>query len=61
MKLPWNKDVFLADVAAYRKWGIRHITTFAAWIDAGYRDRHQDLTFIDEYGQGLLNVNSDHK
>ena len=61
VKLPWNKDVFLADVAAYRKRGIRHITTFAAWIDAGYRDRHQDLTFIDEYGQGLLNVNSDHK
>ena len=59
VKLPWNRDVFLADVAAYRKRGIRHITTFAAWIDAGYRDRHQDLAFIEEYGQGLLSVNSD--
>ncbi len=54
VKLPWNRDVLLADVAAYRKRGIRHITTFAAWIDAGYRDWHQDLAFIEEYGEGLL-------
>ncbi len=53
VKLPWNKAVFLADVAAYRKRGIRHITTFAAWIDADYKTRFRDLAFIDEYGRGL--------
>ncbi len=55
IKLPWNQPVFLADVRAYRQRGIRHITTFAAWIDADYRDRFQDLTFIREYGEGLSN------
>jgi hypothetical protein len=53
VKLPWNKDVFLADVEAYRKRGIRHVTTFAAWIDADYQERFADLSFIQEYGQGL--------
>jgi len=52
-KLPWNKEVFLADLAAYRKRGIRHVTSFAAWIDADYRDRFGDLRFLDEYGAGL--------
>jgi hypothetical protein len=52
-RLPWNKNVFLADVATYRKRGIRHVTSFAAWIDADYRNRFGDLRFIDEYGAGL--------
>jgi len=54
VKLPWNREVLLADVETYRKRGIRHITTFAAWIDADYRDRFGSLDFIDEYGKGLL-------
>jgi hypothetical protein len=53
VKLPWNKDVFLADVETYRKRGIRHVTTFAAWIDADYKKRFGDLGFIEEYGGGL--------
>jgi len=53
VKLPWNRKVFLADVETYRKRGIRHITTFAAWIDTNYKDRFGDLTFIEEYGKGL--------
>lgn len=53
VKLPWNKDVFLADVATYRKKGIRHITTFAAWIDGDYQARYGDLGFLGEYGAGL--------
>jgi len=52
-KLPWKKEVFLADVETYRKRGIRHITTFAAWIDADYQKRFGDLDFIGEYGAGL--------
>ena len=53
VKLPWNKEVFLADVETYRQRGIRHITSFAAWIDADYRQRFNDLSFIAEYGEGL--------
>ncbi len=52
-ELPWNKEVFLADVETYRMRGIRHITTFAAWIDRDYRDRFGDLGFLAEYGEGL--------
>src|SRR5205823_4539597 len=53
VKLPWDKKVFLADVTTYRKRGIRHITTFGAWIDAEYAKRFGDLSFLDEYGKGL--------
>lgn len=53
VELPWNRQVFQADVATYRKRGIRHITTFAAWIDADYRQRFGNLDFIAEYGAGL--------
>lgn len=52
-KLPWKRNVFLADVEAYRKRGIRHITTFAVWIDASYKERFGNLDFIAEYGKGL--------
>jgi hypothetical protein len=53
VKLPWNRDVFRADVETYRKRGIRHVTMFAAWIDADYQKRFGDLGFIGEYGEGL--------
>jgi hypothetical protein len=53
VKLPWNKGVFLADVEAYRKRGIRHVTTFAVWIDAAYKKRFGNLNFLDDYGSGL--------
>ena len=53
VKLPWKKKVFLADVTTYRQRGIRHITTFAAWIDADYKNRHGNLDFITDYGNGL--------
>lgn len=42
VKLPWDKEVFLADVEFYRKRGIRHMTTFAAWVDATYEERFGD-------------------
>jgi hypothetical protein len=53
VKLPWKKEVFLADVETYRQRGIRHVTTFAAWIDADYKKRFGDLDFIAQYGAGL--------
>jgi len=52
-KLPWNRDVFLADVETYASLGIRHVTTFAAWVDADYRKRFGEPTFIREYGEGF--------
>jgi hypothetical protein len=54
VKLPWNKEVFLADIETYRKRGIGHITTFADWIDADYKRRFGSLDFIAEYGKGLM-------
>jgi len=35
-KLPWSDAVMRADGNAYAKRGIRHVTTFATWIDADY-------------------------
>jgi hypothetical protein len=52
-RIPWKREVFLADVKTYRQRGIRHITTFAAWVDAEYQKEYGDLGFISEYGQGL--------
>ena len=48
-----EKDVFLADLETYHQRGIRHVTTFAVYVDADYQQRFGDLTFIDEYGAGL--------
>ncbi|HSB18089.1 MAG TPA: DUF4838 domain-containing protein [Bryobacteraceae bacterium] len=52
-KLPWNRDVFLADVRTYAARGIRHITSFACYIDAEYVRRHGEPWAISEYGAGL--------
>jgi len=52
-KLPWDKEVFRADVETYGARGIRHVTTFAAWVDADYRKRFGEPEFISEYGAGL--------
>ncbi|HTQ09106.1 MAG TPA: DUF4838 domain-containing protein [Fimbriimonadaceae bacterium] len=52
--IPWKRDVFLADVRSYTSRGIRNITSFAAWIDAEYVANHHDLSFLQEYGDGLL-------
>jgi hypothetical protein len=56
VRLPWKKDVLESDVRVYWKRGIRHITTFAAWVDGDYRKRFGNLDFISEYGQGLRNT-----
>ncbi len=36
VQLPWSDAVMKADANAYARRGIRHVTTFAAWIDADY-------------------------
>jgi hypothetical protein len=53
VKLPWNRDVFLADLDTYAARGIRNVTSFAVWIDADYTNQDAELRFIAEYGAGL--------
>ena len=51
-KLPWRRDVFLQDIGAYARRGIRHITSFAVYIDADYVKRYGQPP-LDDYGNGL--------
>ena len=53
VKLPWRRDVVEADVATYAARGIRHVTSFAVYVDADYRRKHGEPTFIAEYGAAL--------
>jgi len=51
VKLPWNAAICRADIAAYRALGLRHITSFATYIDADYVRRHGDpQSVLEEYG-----------
>jgi hypothetical protein len=53
VQLPWNREVFGADVDTYGSRGIRHITMFAAWGDAEYVTGFGEPKFIEKYGAGL--------
>jgi hypothetical protein len=55
-KLPWNREVFLADLAAYGGRGIRHVTSFACYIDAAYVKLHGEPRGLVEYGAGLRDL-----
>ena len=55
-KLPWNREVFLADLDTYAGRGIRHVTTFACYIDADYLKRHGEPLALNDYGAGLRNL-----
>lgn len=52
VKLPWNSAVFAADLDTYGQRGIRHVTSFAVFIDADYLARHGEPP-LDEYGAKL--------
>jgi len=53
VRLPWSRDVFLADLRAYAARGIRHVTSFACYIDADYVKQYGEPQAISEYGAGL--------
>jgi hypothetical protein len=53
VKLPWRRDVVESDITTYGSRGIRHITSFAVYVDADYRKRFGEPGFIDEYGAVL--------
>lgn len=53
VKLPWNPEVCKSDIETYYNKGIRHISTFAAYVDGDYQTDFKDLKFIDDYGKFL--------
>jgi hypothetical protein len=53
VRLPWRRDVLEADLETYASRGIRHITSFAVYVDAEYRRRYGEPEFIAEYGSIL--------
>jgi hypothetical protein len=53
VRLPWRRDVLEADLATYASRGIRHVTSFAVYVDADYRRRYGEPEFIREYGEAL--------
>jgi hypothetical protein len=50
VKLPWRRDVLESDITAYGSRGIRHVTSFAVYVDAEYRQRYGEPQFVAEYG-----------
>lgn len=53
VKLPWNREVFAADLNLYASRGVRHITSFAVFMDAEYVARYGEPP-LREYGEELL-------
>ncbi len=52
VKVPFDPRVLAADLDTYGRRGIRHITTFAAYIDAEYVSHHGQPP-LTEYGESL--------
>lgn len=55
VQVPWNRDVFLSDLETYASYGIRNITAYAIYVDDYYVKTFGDISFVDDYGLGLLN------
>lgn len=54
-QLFFHNDVFQDDLETYAEKGIKNITCYAIYCDDYYVNTFKDVSFIDEYGQGLLN------
>ena len=52
VEIPWNDAVFRDDLGTYARRGIRHVTTFAAWLDGDYA-RRWGVAPVRAYGAGL--------
>jgi len=52
-QLPWKRDVFVSDLRTYAARGIRHVTTFGAWLDADYVRTFGEPECLVEYGKGF--------
>jgi hypothetical protein len=53
VKLPFDERVLAADLDTYGGRGIRHVTTFAVFIDADYMARFGEPAELQTYGQQL--------
>jgi hypothetical protein len=53
-QIPWDRAVFAADLDAYGGRGLRHVTTFAAHLDADYVAAFGEPP-LEEYGAELRN------
>jgi hypothetical protein len=52
VSIPWRPDMLRADLEAYAARGVRHVTTFAVWIDADYVAMHGPPP-VHDYGRAL--------
>lgn len=55
VQLPWKGDVCSSDLATYASYGIKNVTSFAVYMDAGYFECFPSTLPIEEYGQMLCN------
>jgi hypothetical protein len=53
VKLTFRPEVFRQDLAAYARRGLRHVTTFAVYLDADYVNRFGPPAEIGQYGRAL--------
>ena len=52
VRIPWAPSVLRADLDTYGSRGIRHLTSFAVWIDRDYVTAHGEPP-VGEYGAAL--------
>ncbi len=51
-RLPWHPGVLRADLDAYARRGVRHVTTFACYLDAEYVQLHgEPWDAVADYGR----------
>jgi hypothetical protein len=55
--LDWHPSVLRADLNAYARRGVHHVTSFAVWIDADWVARHGEPP-LDDYGTALRSPSS---
>lgn len=53
VRLPWDGEIFTADLDTYAARGIRHITSFAVFIDQEYVSRYGPPQEVLDYGKRL--------
>ena len=54
VQLDWHKEVYLEDLATYASYGIKNITAYAIYADENYLNAFHDLSFVKDYGKGLV-------
>lgn len=54
VEAPWSNEIFQNDINTYASLGIKNITCYTAYIGPDYVNKFGDVSFLAEYGQGLL-------